>query len=72
MTTIVENKNKPKEYPVCDDCLTAAYDLGLETIEEQEFLCKEIGADIKDHLCIVNEEPELNVKCQCACQTSKI
>ena len=46
--------------------------LGLETVEEQEFLCREIGADIKEHLCIVNEEPELNVKCQCACQTSKI
>ena len=56
------------EHPFCDDCLTAALDLGAETLYDQQMVCMEIGADIRDHLCIETEEPDLNIKCRCACR----
>ena len=31
------------EYPVCDDCMLAAYDLCGNDKETQEELCREIG-----------------------------
>ena len=56
------------EHTFCDDCLTAALNLGAETLYDQQMICAEIGADIQDHLCIETEEPDLNIKCRCACR----
>lgn len=58
--------------PVCDDCLTAAYDLGAMNLAEQQFICMELGADIADHICNAADEPDLEINCLCACQTSKL
>lgn len=55
------------ERPVCDSCMTAAYDeMPSLTGAEQEMVCIEMGADMPDHLCDSREEPDLG-PCYCAC-----
>lgn len=62
----------PKNTPnVCDHCLTAAYDMNARTLQEQQMVCIEIGNEIADHLCIVTEEPQLNIPCRCACKPAR-
>ena len=51
---------------VCDGCLTTAYDEGAGDRENQQIICREMGADIADHLCDAREEPETG-RCSCAC-----
>ncbi len=51
---------------ICDNCLTAAYDEGADTIWSQRDLCRSMGADIPDHICITTEHP--STLCGCACQ----
>ena len=56
------------ENDYCDDCLTAAYDIGATTLLDQQLVCAEMGADMPDHLCIETEEPDLGETCRCACR----
>lgn len=51
---------------VCDDCLTAAYDEGIEDGAEQASTMISIGAEWPDHLC-VELELEGEIKCDCGC-----
>lgn len=64
--TVMQN-----EWPVCDNCLDAANDLGAEDKEMQEILCREIGSELIDHSCITVEEPELGETCECLCSRNK-
>ena len=59
------------EYPVCDECLEAAADLGAEDKEMQETLCREIGSDLVDHICVTFEDDDRNVICECQCSRNK-
>ena len=58
------------QYPVCNDCMDAAYDLGATDRYTQIQLCVEIGAELIDHTCITVEEPD-SVKCACMCSKNK-
>lgn len=51
---------------VCELCTEAATEEALAAPDEVELLCRELGADIADHLC---EEIELagETACLCAC-----
>ena len=50
---------------VCDDCLTVAYDNGIDAYDDQVNCMIEAGNMIEDHMCSQVEEPE--IKCACAC-----
>ena len=52
---------------VCDDCTTVAYDNGADGYDEQATMMSLVGSEVADHNCIVYLEPELNVRCDCAC-----
>ena len=70
-----QNRGGPDQQlddPVCEDCLNATYDLGSMNLADQQFICMEIGADIADHICNAADEPDLEINCLCACQTSKL
>ena len=56
----------PRRDTVCDGCLTAAYDEGAGDQEDQQIICREMGADIADHLCDAREELGMPT-CACAC-----
>lgn len=51
---------------ICDNCLTAAYDEGADSIFDQRDLCRTMGADITDHTCAKVYHP--TTFCGCACQ----
>lgn len=55
----------------CDDCLTAAYDElgGQSTRSEQEFLLREAGEILPDHLC--EETAGEGVRCECPCHRTR-
>ena len=59
------------EYPVCDNCIMVAADMGVPDYDTQAELMQEMGSVLDDHICIVNEEPDLNETCLCGCQTSR-
>lgn len=51
--------------PVCDSCLTAAYDeTGTESLAEQKLVCATMGKDLADHIC---EARDNGRKCTCGC-----
>ena len=52
---------------VCDSCLDAAYDMGLEDRESQVTIMVEMGADVEDHLCD-EVETDGEIRCGCACR----
>jgi len=52
---------------VCDDCTTVAYDNGADGYDEQATMMSLVGSEVADHNCIVYLEPELNARCDCAC-----
>ena len=52
---------------VCDSCLSAAQEMGVQGIDEQAMVMAELGADIEDHLCDVVEAPGVVRTCACAC-----
>jgi hypothetical protein len=56
---------------VCDYCLNEAYDLGVEGYEAQADIMRELGLELPDHLCDETEEPDLNIRCGCACQSER-
>ena len=66
---ILERQEQAKDLPeVCDYCLTAAYDLDPSMdLEMQTMVAMEIGIELSDHLCDVNEEPDLDIQCACSC-----
>lgn len=59
-----------KQARVCELCSEAAAEEALTAPDEVELLCRELGADIADHLC---EEIELDsvTTCGCACHPSE-
>ena len=54
---------------ICDDCLTAAYDEGAQTREEQEIMCTTIGNEITDHTCLCREGDQS--RCDCLCNRNE-
>ena len=52
---------------VCDECLTAANDEGVED-DNQEKVMAEIGDMFADHLCD-QRETDGEIKCRCACNS---
>ena len=56
---------------VCDECLTAAYDMGVHGREEQAMVMAELGADVADHLCAAVEAPDIVPTCACACRRGR-
>ena len=52
---------------VCDSCLSAAEDMGVEDRETAGVLMREMGADVDDHLCDFIEAPGVVRTCACAC-----
>ena len=55
-----------RQNTVCDGCLTAAYDEGADSLDMQQSICLDVGAEIPDHLCDAREELGLPA-CACAC-----
>jgi len=55
------------DWDVCDDCITEAYDQGVEGYDEQAEVMVIMGSEMPDHTCIVHLEPELNARCDCGC-----
>ena len=53
---------------VCDDCLTAAWDMGIPDRASQIDLMVTMGADVEDHLCSMVEAPDIVTSCACACR----
>ena len=56
-----------KENRLCDDCMTLAYEHGFNDPAQQIEIMVTAGQDVEDHNCIVYSEPELSIKCICAC-----
>ena len=56
---------------VCDECLTAAYDMGVHGRDEQAMVMAELGADVADHLCAAVEAPDIIPSCACACRRGR-
>ena len=54
----------------CDDCLDVAYDNGIEDTATVMMILGEMGAEMEDHDCIKFLEPDLNFRCDCACNKS--
>ena len=54
-------------HKVCDSCLSAAEEMGVEDRETAGVLMREMGADVDDHLCDVIEAPDVVRTCACAC-----
>ena len=54
-------------HPVCDSCLTVAYDHGVYGLEDQEEFMRMLGADVEDHLCD-EVETDGEIKCGCPCR----
>ena len=52
----------------CDDCLDAAYDMGIDDDETMDTILSEMGADIADHTC---ESVEFDRVCGCACKLNR-
>jgi len=53
---------------VCDSCLAAAAEMGLDDRPSQVLLMVELGADVADHCCDVVEAPGVVKGCACACR----
>jgi hypothetical protein len=51
---------------VCDDCLTAAYDEGVNGYEAQASMMIDLGDEWQDHEC-VELELEVKIRCDCGC-----
>ena len=66
---IQERQEQIKDLPeVCDYCLTAVYDMDPSMdLEMQTMVAVEMGIELSDHLCDVNEEPDLDINCECSC-----
>jgi hypothetical protein len=56
-----------KDFEVCDDCLLVAYDKRIEGYQQQAYAMAMGGDVLKDHDCTSKMEPELNIRCDCAC-----
>ena len=54
-------------WPVCDDCLTSAYDAGITGCVEQARFMEQIGAEMPDHLCEMSLDPEDRGRQDCSC-----
>ena len=55
-------------FKVCDDCITVAYDNGIQSYDDQVVTMLDAGDVLEDHLCVAREEPELNIQCDCNCR----
>ena len=64
MTILRTAKKKPAN--VCDSCLDAAYDDGVEG-DMQDTVMRELGGDMADHLCD-EIETEGGIICGCGCR----
>lgn len=52
---------------VCDSCLDAAYDEGIDDDATANMVMLELGADLADHLCD-QVETDGETSCACACR----
>lgn len=53
---------------VCDSCLSVAYDLEFESVQDATRAMQDLGLDLPDHNC---DEVETGRKCDCACREYK-
>ena len=60
-----------KSLEVCDSCSDCAYDMGIDTWEEQIELMVEMGSDVADHICETREEQDLAIQCHCECNPKR-
>ena len=65
--TLATEMQVGEKHVVCDYCLNVAYDNGFEGYDQQAAIMVEMGADVEDHLCDRNEEPDEDIRCDCSC-----
>ena len=58
----------PSKTDICDDCSLVAYDMGIQGWDAQVETMIELGADLPDHECTAQIEPELEIHCDCSCR----
>ena len=65
--TIGDLRARWRPTQVCDSCLSAAEEMGVEDRQTQADLMISMGSDVSDHLCDVVEAPGVVRTCACAC-----
>ena len=64
-TLRLDNMIFPSREDVCDDCITVAYDNGIQGYEDQADMMRIMGADVEDHECIKHEGQGDTCGCPC-------